>query len=466
MAPKLTWPGWENVGLIGKGSFGAVYEIQRNVFGATEKAALKVITIPQSSSDVEDLISDGYDAASIAKRYQDYLEDIVKEYSLMATMKGNSNIVDCDDLHYEKQESGYGWYIYMKMELLTPLTKALDKSIHEDQVIKLGMDICNALVLCRNRSIVHRDIKPQNIFVSADGDYKLGDFGIAKIAEKTTSGTKTGTFKYMAPEVYNNQPYGFAADIYSLGIVLYWMLNERRTPFLPLPPKAPTALAEDEARHKRFSGEPIPPPLYGSNELKRIVCKACAFSPEERYSSAAEMLSDLKALTIDTDATVYEKNQTQDVVNHIKEKSHSKSTKRIGFSEILGGLRGISRSVMKFCATHIYVPILIAAAAVAVAVVAAILLFGNIGNSKEVLTYPTEREMMSDTAEILKEKRISGYVTELTVQNTTENEKYQTYTVECDILVNDNNEKHEYTVVLFYELDGGTWKLSQLSRIK
>ena len=59
MAPKLTWPGWENVGLIGKGSFGAVYEIQRDVFGSIEKAALKVITIPQSSSDVEDLISDG-----------------------------------------------------------------------------------------------------------------------------------------------------------------------------------------------------------------------------------------------------------------------------------------------------------------------------------------------------------------------------------------------------------------------
>ena len=52
----------------------------------------------------------------------------------------------------------------------------------------------------------------------------------------------------MAPEVYNNQPYGHSADIYSLGMVLYWLLNERRTPFLPLPPQVPTATDEEHAR--------------------------------------------------------------------------------------------------------------------------------------------------------------------------------------------------------------------------
>ena len=189
MDDHLNWPGWEKVRKIGEGGFGAVYEIQRDVFGTIEKAALKVISIPQNESDVEDLSGDGYDVASIAQTYQNHLESIVQEYSLMAALKGNSNIVDCDDLMYIPRETGFGWDILIKMELLTPLTKSLGKFITEEQIIMLGIDICNALVLCKSRNIVHRDIKPQNIFVSNYGQYKLGDFGIAKVAEKTSSGT-------------------------------------------------------------------------------------------------------------------------------------------------------------------------------------------------------------------------------------------------------------------------------------
>jgi len=293
---KVQWPGWETVRLIGRGSFGAVYEIERDVFGHKEKAALKVITIPQSESDIDDLMSDGYDEESITTRFEGYLHDIVREYSLMADMKGCANIVYCDDVKYIQHDNGIGWDIFIKMELLTSLTKALGKTVSDEQAIKIGTDICSALAFCEKRNLLHRDIKPQNIFVAPDGTYKLGDFGIAKTAERTTSGTKTGTYKYMAPEVYNNQPYGGKADIYSLGLVLYWLLNERRTPFLPLPPTMPTSSEEDKARTRRFSGEPIPAPAHGSEELQRIVLKACAYDPNDRYQSAEEMLRELKAV--------------------------------------------------------------------------------------------------------------------------------------------------------------------------
>ncbi|MBO6159498.1 MAG: protein kinase, partial [Firmicutes bacterium] len=297
METRPTWPGWENVRLIGKGSFGAVYEIQRDVFGTLEKAALKVISIPQSESDVAELQADGYDMASISERYNSYLKEIVNEYSLMAALKGNSNIVDCDDLHYTQHEDGIGWDILIKMELLEPVTKVFTGDISEEQAIRLGKDICQALILCKKRNIVHRDIKPQNIFISRDGVFKLGDFGIAKVAESTTTGTKTGTYRYMAPEVYNNRPYGGAADIYSLGMVLYWMLNEKRSPFLPLPPRVPSAQMEEDAKYRRFAGEAIPEPAHGTDALKRIVLKACAFDPENRYKQPEEMLQDLEQLT-------------------------------------------------------------------------------------------------------------------------------------------------------------------------
>lgn len=289
----VLWPGWETVRLIGRGSFGAVYEIERDMFGEKEKAALKVIMIPQSSSDIDELYGEGYDGESITNVFNAYLQSIVAEYSLMRKMNGSANVVNCDDVRYVQHDDGFGWDIFIKMELLTPLTKAVGKEVSDEQVIRIGTDICKALILCKKHNIIHRDIKPANIFVSGNGDYKLGDFGIAKTVEKTSGGTKIGTYEYMAPEVYHDQPYGGTADIYSLGMVLYWLLNERRTPFLKMPPALPTNSEKEQARKRRFSGETLPAPMHGNAELVNIVLKACAFDPKDRYQSAEEMLRDL-----------------------------------------------------------------------------------------------------------------------------------------------------------------------------
>ena len=71
---NICWPGWETVRLIGRGSFGSVYEIQRNVFGDVEKAALKVISIPQNDSDISALYDDGYDEESITNTFKSRIE--------------------------------------------------------------------------------------------------------------------------------------------------------------------------------------------------------------------------------------------------------------------------------------------------------------------------------------------------------------------------------------------------------
>jgi len=299
MEQKPVWPGWETVKLIGRGSFGVVYEIQRDVFGNLEQAALKVITIPQNPGDVDEMYNEGYDDESITTAFEGHLKAIVAEYSLMRKLNGCTNIVNCDDIRYVQHDDSIGWDIFIKMELLTPLLKTLPAEIPEETVIKIGEDICTALELCRENGIVHRDIKPQNIFVSKYGDYKLGDFGIAKTVEKTMGGTKIGTYKYMAPEVYNNQPYGTGADIYSLGLVLYWLLNEKRMPFLPLPPEKLSYGMEETARHRRFDGETLPAPAHGSERLKEIVLKACAYKPDERYHTAGEMRDALRQLHTD-----------------------------------------------------------------------------------------------------------------------------------------------------------------------
>ena len=295
------WPGWETVRRIGSGGFGTVYEIQQDIYGDVEKAALKVITIPHCEDEVDYLRCKGLTDDNITQTFHRQVADISREYKLMAKMRDNPNVVRCDDFRDIPHEDGLCWDIYIKMELLTPLMKCLDKVQTEEQIRRLGMDMCNALVACQEKNIIHRDIKPQNIFLSDKGQFKLGDFGIARTAERTTRATAgIGTYSYMAPEVEKNEAYGKTADIYSLGLVLYWLLNERRSPFEPLPPAVPGYGDEENARNRRFSGEQIPAPKNGSEELKAIVLKACAYDPRERYQSAKDMLSALEALKVDT----------------------------------------------------------------------------------------------------------------------------------------------------------------------
>ena len=286
----VDFPGWEVVRKIGEGSFGGVYEIHRTLPGGlVEKCALKKLTIPKDNGEIEELYSHSFGADSITAHYKNRMEELVNEYGIMQSLNNCPNTVTCYDIRYIQHDDGIGWDIYIRMELLFPLKKALGSIYSEDTVRNLGIQMCRALIACHQGNIIHRDIKPENIMVSDQDVFKLGDFGIAKISEKTASGTLTGSYGYMAPEVANRQHYGAGADIYSLGMVLYWMMNKRTLPFLPLPPSIPTGAQRQQAQERRLSGEPLPPPTHGSAELKAIVLKACAYAQEERFHSAREM---------------------------------------------------------------------------------------------------------------------------------------------------------------------------------
>ena len=291
---NIDFPGWEVVRKIGEGSFGGVYEIHRTLPGGrVEKCALKKLSVPKDASEIQDLYSQSFSRESITAHYQDQMSELVREYSLTQELNGCKNVVACHDVKYVQHDDGIGWDIYIRMELLRPLKQVLGPEYRERVVLRLGMEMCNALLACQEHKIIHRDIKPENILVSEKGEFKLGDFGIAKVSERTATGTMTGSMGYMAPEVANRWHYGAQADIYSLGMVLYWMMNQRTLPFLPYPPAIPTALRRQEAANRRFAGEAFPPPVNGSRELKRIVMKACAFSTEKRYQSVQELRREL-----------------------------------------------------------------------------------------------------------------------------------------------------------------------------
>ena len=294
----IPWEGWKLVRQIGQGSFGRVYEIERRVARNIEKAAMKVI--PISAEMLDDVYGSQYDENTARRICENSLNSIRKEYQFMRELRGNPNIVRCDDMKEIWHQDGIGCDVYLKMELLTPLNQIWKtENISEDDVTDLGRDICRALISCEQHKIIHRDIKPQNILVSPGGTYKLGDFGTAKVFEHTSSATKAGTETYMAPEVIRREKYGRDVDTYSLGLVMYRMLNKGQLPFLP-PGKIPTADDRTFSLQKRLSGAPIPAPAEGSAELKRIVLKACSFNRIDRYSSAADMLDDIDMIGEET----------------------------------------------------------------------------------------------------------------------------------------------------------------------
>ena len=299
--------GWNITRLLGEGSYGKVFEIERSEFGQTYRAALKVITVPQSSAEVRSVISEGMSVSQAEAYFHGIVEELMHEFSIMFKLKGTANIVSCEDLRVLEHPDGIGWDILIRMELLHPLLPYVyQHPMARRDIIKLGIDICKALELCQRYNIIHRDIKPENIFISDNGDYKLGDFGIARTIERTTSGlSKKGTYSYMAPEVYIGKKYGFSVDTYSLGLVLYRMLNKNRGPFLPQPPEAITYDNREQALARRMSGEPLPRPFYGEGRLGEIVLKACAFDPKDRYSSPQQLRQELEAiLYTQTDAAV------------------------------------------------------------------------------------------------------------------------------------------------------------------
>ena len=293
-----TYRDWSIVRELGKGSFGTVYEIEKSEFGYVYRAALKVIHIPQGAADVEQVRSLGMSEKDITEYYQDIVTDCVREIVLMSQMQGHTNVVNYQAHEVRRQENGVGWDILIQMELLTPLNQYMAAhGMTRKDVVTLGISVCKALERCQKLGIIHRDIKPANIFVSDQGDFKLGDFGIARTAERTMSGmSRKGTYTYMAPEVYQGKAYNHQVDIYSLGLVLYRLLNNNREPFLPPYPQKIRYQDQEQSMIRRMRGDRLPPPGEEQGKLAEIVLKACSFDPKDRYASPKEMREELEEL--------------------------------------------------------------------------------------------------------------------------------------------------------------------------
>ena len=286
------WPDWQLAGPIDSGGYSSVYKaVHRG--DADIQSAIKIIRIPSDPSQTDTLRKEGKTEEQIRWHYRKIAENCCLEIRRMAALKGTSHIVSMEDFAVVPDIHGPGFAVCIRMELLRPLMDYLsDKNLTETEILQIGIDICDALILCHKNGILHLDVKPDNIFVNdrlpTGVLYKLGDFGISEESDSPHADSPRGTPFYSAPEMFGGQKPNARSDLYALGLTLYQLANHGNLPFLS---DRPFHQPEEKeiALKTRLSGVPVPAPANASSSFSILLRKACAADPEKRFGSAKEM---------------------------------------------------------------------------------------------------------------------------------------------------------------------------------
>lgn len=283
--------------LIGKGSFASVYKVKKENESGTYVRALKHIVIPEKTQYLKIWNAMGKDTEKTEQYFENVFQETMQEIQLMHafTENGVRNIVPCYENDVIRHENPKRYEIFLLMEYLTPLSVYISQNeLVLNDVFELGIQILDALEICHENGVMHRDIKEENIFRNEKGVYKLGDFGVAKMlhGEESASSVK-GTADYMAPEILQNKKgYNESVDLYSLGMVLYRIMNHMRSPFFPSYPETFDSEDEKEAQKRRLQGETVPLPDAADPAFGKVLRKALA--PEsERFARAEDFRREL-----------------------------------------------------------------------------------------------------------------------------------------------------------------------------
>lgn len=259
---------WNIIEKIGEGQFSKVYTIEQDINNEKVIRALKYI-----------------DYSSL-KDNQILLNEVKKEIEIIKIVNNHPNIIE----YYDYNDNELTNSIFIIMELLTNIKSYFqDKSITQAEVVRIGKDICNALKVFHSNNLIHSDIKPSNIFINSSNTYKLGDFNITtRLNDQSYSGTPN----YMAPE-YLTEKKNNQSDIYSLGLVMYTLLNKGKLPF------ETESVSCYQAIDIRNSGKKIPKIKGINKKLMSIILKSLEFDQLNRYKSVDEMERDLNSLNLD-----------------------------------------------------------------------------------------------------------------------------------------------------------------------
>lgn len=267
---------YEILGRIGSGGMSVVYKAKCHILDRL--VAIKVLK-EEFASD-ENFVSKFKMEAQAAARLSH--PNIVNVY----------DVVDEGNLHY------------IVMELIEGITlkSYIEKKgfLENKEAIGIAIQVAQGIAAAHEQHIIHRDIKPQNMIISRDGNVKVADFGIARaVSSQTMNATAVGSVHYISPEQARGGYCDERSDIYSFGITMYEMVTGR-VPFEGDNTVA-VALAHLET--------PITPPSQlnpvVSSGLEQIILKCTQKKPDRRYSSIGDVITDLRHVMVDPDYDIY-----------------------------------------------------------------------------------------------------------------------------------------------------------------
>ena len=284
------WDKWTVKRKLGVSGLAFCYEAECNEYGKTLKCTIAHFEI---NTDIRTNIDFPMHVKEPFEKEKEMIISNVLFPQILQAIEEHIVIVYDYKFFYDEKTID----MFIRMEYLTNLEKYIqNKTVDSEFVIRMGIDLCKALEACERKEIIHRDVKPENIFVNENETFKLGGFCFACELSSTLISRLAGTPLYMAPEAMSwGEKIDYCSDIYSLGITMYQLLNDGNFPFM--------SGGEDvdevyETIKKRENGEEILPPRHGQKELWKIIQKATRFKKEDRYQSASEMRADLEELQL------------------------------------------------------------------------------------------------------------------------------------------------------------------------
>lgn len=243
--------------------------------GTDERYIVKIISIPASQTQLDALLLTGAysDVDSALNYFKELAGDIESEVLAMQKLARIEGFLPFEGCQVIPMEDGTGYQVY----LLSTYQRTLEKHFAREPMthlsaVNLGLDLCAALAVCRKSGFLYTDLKPSNIYVTEDKEYRIGDLGFARLDSLAYASLPNKyRSEYTAPELEDAfATLNTTVDIYAVGLILYQAYNNGVLP-------------------ARDADGVLPPPEFADYEMAEIILKACAVDPSDRWQDPIQM---------------------------------------------------------------------------------------------------------------------------------------------------------------------------------